>query len=144
MKTTKLLTGVALLALGVAGAATSHSTLGRQAHAQSSGSAGTSQGSDPNEPSTAGEGAKGAKESSGSSDPDSSGTSAKPESKTGTRGESGRAGPSPGPDAGPPPPAEPEKGHTNRFQQNKTNSDRDPIPPGSETASPTHRQSRPW
>jgi hypothetical protein len=153
MNMKKLLTGAALLTLGVTGGAMFHGALDRQAHAQGEntaqpvqqeGAKGAQQGAD--------QGAKQAEGASGTN-------SAEPE--LGTRGESGRAGPMRAPDAGakatepdkgdtepagskPPKSSQAEKPHSNKFQQNKSGGDRDPIPPGTETASPTQRQSRPW
>jgi hypothetical protein len=136
MNTKKLLTGAAVLALGVTGSVASHLTFERQARAQSAQS---------NEPQN----------------------TAEPGTSTGTRGESGRAGPMRMPDAGakaaePEKGAEPEKKATEpekgaapekatepdkpkTLKSPEGDSDaRDPIPPGPATASPTHRQSRPW
>jgi len=146
MKLKKLLTGAALVALGVTGGATFHLALDRQARAQSGQNAAQPiQNEAAEQKSTQG----GKQENTA-------------EPATGTRGESGRAGPMRAPDAGSratepeekgstePGKAEPQdkgaesKPHSNKFQQNKSGGDRDPIPPGTETASPTQRQSRPW
>jgi hypothetical protein len=144
MKMKKLLTGAALLALGVTGGATFHRALDRQARAQS--------GQNTAQP-IQNEGAD-QKSAQGTKQENTA------EPAPGTRGESGRAGPMRAPDAGSkatepekghtePGKTEPEKGpegkpHSNKFQQNKSGGDRDPIPQGTETASPTQRQSRPW
>jgi hypothetical protein len=165
MKMKKLLTGAALFALGVTGGAAFHLALDRQARAQS--------GENTAQPiqSQGGEqkGAQGTKQentaqpiqSQGGEQKGAQGTKQEntAEPTTGTRGESGRAGPSRGPDAGAkatepekgytePGKAEPQKGTESKPESLKgpegDSGKRDPIPSGSETASPTHRGSNPW
>jgi hypothetical protein len=138
MKKNKLLTGAAVLALGVAGSGASHLMLQRQARAQST-------------ESTAEPAAKPEQGAKKSADPEST---AQPDTTTGTRGEAGRAGPMPAPDAGsnttepeqksaPDKATQPDESRTLKSPEGDS-SKRDPIPRGSETASPTQRQSPPW
>jgi hypothetical protein len=150
MTTKKLLTGAALLGLGVTGAATFR-PFERGARAQYGEPAqGKSDEGGSNKKGTGVD--QGAKQTEGASGTNTA------EPELGTRGEAGRAGPIPAADAGvratepekgkqePGKGAEPESSRpeSNKFQQNKKGGDRDPIPPGNETASPTTRQSRPW
>jgi hypothetical protein len=165
MKMKQLLTGAALFALGVTGGATFHLALDRQARAQS----GESTAQPIQHQGTDQKSAQGTKQENTAQPIQNQGTDQKSaqgtkqestaEPETGTRGESGRAGPMRGADAGAKA-TEPEKGYTEpgkaeppKGTGSKPESlrgpegdsgKRDPIPSGSETASPTHRGSNPW
>jgi hypothetical protein len=152
MTTKKLLTGAAVLALGVTGSAASHLTFPREARAQSAGTT-----TEPAQPTSPEQGSKksaapqGTKQG-GEGTTETPENTAKPDTTTGTRGESGRAGPMPMPDAGATEPEQknaPDKAtqppdSKNLKSPEGDSSKRDPIPRGSETASPTQRQSPPW
>jgi hypothetical protein len=153
MKTKKLLTGAAVLALGVTGAVAPHLAFERQAQAQY----GEGGGAEPAQEKSPESGSKKSQPGETQGSKPAGESTAEPDTTTGTRGESGRAGPMRSPDAaaqGAEPQTAPESekapapdkstGPESLKSPESDPNKRDPLPSGSETSSPTHRQSRPW